>query len=131
MFLVARRRGGVKTSWARRDSAKLVKARLELDDEAEPMSEPAVDLLLQAVSLTRPQLERSKQLKERVEIYWAAIASATDLAASNVVRNEFLRLADESGLATDLRRDADLYNSDSARARRSLGLAPPQSFPVK
>jgi hypothetical protein len=76
------------------------------------MSDAAIDLLSQASSLTRPQLERSKPLKDCVETFWAAIASAIDLAASDVLRDEFFRLADESGLAADLRRDADLYNSD-------------------
>jgi len=73
---------------------------------------PACDLLTQAVALVRPQLERSKPLKERVEIYWAAIAAANSLAAVDIVREEFLRLARETHLADDLRRSADLYHSD-------------------
>ena len=71
-----------------------------------------VDLLTQAIELVRPQLERSRPLKERVEIYWAAIAAANSLAAADVLREEFLRLTRETDLADDLRRSADLCHSD-------------------
>jgi hypothetical protein len=71
-----------------------------------------VDLLTQAIELVRPQLERSRPLKERVEIYWAAIAAANSLAAADVLCDEFLRLAKDSGLAADLKQHADLYHSD-------------------
>ena len=70
------------------------------------MRRAPVDLLTQVIEFVRPQLERSKPLKARVEIYWSAIAAATDLAAVDVLRDEFLRLAKDSGLA------ADLYHSD-------------------
>jgi len=70
------------------------------------------DLLTQAIELVRPMLERSKPLKERVEIYWSAVAAANNLAAVDIVREEFLRLAIETGLAEDLRHSADLYKSD-------------------
>ena len=70
------------------------------------------DLLTQAIELVRPQLHRSKPLKERVEIYWAAVAAAVELAAADVLREEFLRLARETHLADDLRQTADLYHSD-------------------
>jgi hypothetical protein len=76
------------------------------------IAEHRVDLLTQAVELVRPQLERSKPLKERVEIYWSAVAAANNLAAVDIVRDEFLRLAIETGLAADLRQRTDLYNSD-------------------
>ena len=69
------------------------------------------DLLTQAIELVRPQLNRSKPLKERVEIYWAAIAAAAELAAVDVLREEFLRLAEQTGLAADLKQHADLYHS--------------------
>src|SRR5262245_1906376 len=72
---------------------------------------PSADLLTQALALVRPQLHRSKPLKERVEIYWSAIAAA-ELAAVDVVRDEFLRLAEQTGLAADLKQHADLYHSD-------------------
>src|ERR1700730_12046024 len=76
------------------------------------LAAPPADLLTQAIELARPQLERSKPLKERVEIYWSAVAAASNLAAVDIVRGEFLRLATETGLAADLRQHADLYNSD-------------------
>jgi hypothetical protein len=76
------------------------------------LAEPPVDLLTQAIELVRPQLERSRPLKERVEIYWSAVAAASSLAAADIVRDEFWRLATETGLAGDLRQRADLYNSD-------------------
>jgi hypothetical protein len=74
-------------------------------------AEPRVDLLTQAIEIVRPELERSKPLKERVEIYWSAVAAASNLAAADIVREEFWRLAIETGLANDLRQHADLYNS--------------------
>jgi hypothetical protein len=78
-----------------------------------PIEAPApVDLLTQAIELVRPQLHRSKPLKERVEIYWSAIAAANSLAAADVLREEFLRLAEQTGLAADLKQHADLYHSD-------------------
>jgi hypothetical protein len=71
-----------------------------------------VDLLTQAIELVRPQLRRSRPLKERVEIYWSAIAAAVELAAVDILREEFLRLARETHLADDLRQTADLDHSD-------------------
>jgi hypothetical protein len=76
------------------------------------LAAPPADLLTQAIELVRPQLERSRPLKERVEIYWSAVAAASSLAAVDIAREEFLRLATETGLAGDLRQHADLYNSD-------------------
>jgi hypothetical protein len=76
-----------------------------------PITAPPADLLTQAIALVRPQLQRSKPLKERVEIYWSAVAAA-ELAAVDIVREEFLRLAKDSGLAADLKQHADLYHSD-------------------
>jgi hypothetical protein len=75
---------------------------------------PACDLLTQAIEIMRPQLKRSKPLKERVEIFWSAVAAAADnnLAAVDVLREEFLRLAADTGLAADLRQSADFSHSD-------------------
>jgi hypothetical protein len=73
---------------------------------------PACDLLTQVIEMVRPQLRRSKPLKERVEIYWSAIAAANNLAAADVLRAEFLQLAADTGLAADLKQQADLYYSD-------------------
>jgi hypothetical protein len=76
------------------------------------LAAPPADYLTQAIELVRPQLERSKPIKERVETYWAAVAAANQLAAVDILREEFLRLAVDTGLAADLRKNADLYNSD-------------------
>ena len=73
---------------------------------------PACDLLTQAIEIVRPQLKRSKPLTERVATFWAAVAAACELAAVDVVREEFLQLAENSGLAADLRRHADFADSD-------------------
>jgi len=73
---------------------------------------PPCDLLTQAIELVRPQLERSRALKERVEIYWSAVTAAVELGAVDVVREAFWGLAEESGLAADLKQHADLYHSD-------------------
>jgi hypothetical protein len=77
-----------------------------------PIIAPACDLLSQAIEIVRPQLRRSKPLKERVAIFWSAIAAANDLAAADVLRAEFLQLAKDSGLAADLKQHADLAHSD-------------------
>ena len=78
----------------------------------EPQLAAPLDLLGQAIRIVRPQLERSKPVKERVEIYWSAIAAASDLAAADVVRDDSLDLATQTGLADDLRQHADLYHTD-------------------
>ena len=78
-----------------------------------PIEAPsACDLLAQAIEIVRPQLKRSKPLKERVEIFWAAIDAASDLATADVLRAEFLQLATDSGLAADLKQHADFAHSD-------------------
>jgi hypothetical protein len=73
---------------------------------------PPADLLSQALQLVRPQLDGSTPLKQRIEIYWSAVAAATDLATVDIVQDEFLHLATETGLADDLREHADFYNSN-------------------
>jgi hypothetical protein len=69
---------------------------------------PPVDLLTQAIELVRPHLERSKPLEERIKTYWAAIAAANNLAAVDVLREDFLQLAHDSGLAADIKQHTDL-----------------------
>jgi hypothetical protein len=70
---------------------------------AQIRTRPARDLLSQAIELVRPHLDRSKPLEERIRIYWAAIAAANSLAAADVLRQDFLQLATDSGLAADLK----------------------------
>jgi hypothetical protein len=74
----------------------------------------ACDLLTQAIEIVRPDLQRSKPLKERVAIFWSAVAAAADknLAAVDVLRQEFLQLAADTGLAADIKQHTDLYHSD-------------------
>jgi hypothetical protein len=66
-----------------------------------------VDLLAQAAEHARPHLDRSKPLGERLRALWAAVVAARDFGASDVVAQEFLQLARDTGLFTDLGRCAD------------------------
>jgi len=60
---------------------------------------PAVSLLAQAIEHVRPLLaDQTKSTKLRVRILWGAAKSARDLAACDVVTDEFLRLAVETNL---------------------------------
>jgi hypothetical protein len=69
---------------------------------------PPVDFLTQAIELVRPHLERSRPLEERIKTYWAAVAAANGLAAADVLREDFLQLAEQTGLAADLKQaDSD------------------------
>jgi hypothetical protein len=67
----------------------------------------AADLLSQAISYVKPHLDRSLPVGERLRAFWAAVVAARDLAASDVVEEEFLDLAQQAGLARDLGRHAD------------------------
>jgi hypothetical protein len=66
-----------------------------------------IDLLAQAAAYVRPLLDRSNPLGQRLRTLWAAVVGARDLGASDVVEEEFLRLARDSGLFTDLGQHAD------------------------
>jgi hypothetical protein len=70
----------------------------------------AGDLLTRAVNCVRPLLSPSNPLGERLRTFWAGVVAARDLGATDVVEEEFLRLARASGLYADLghRADADL-----------------------
>jgi hypothetical protein len=57
------------------------------------LAAPPADYLTQAIELVRPQLERSKALKERVEIYWSAVTAAVELGVVDVVCETFWGLA--------------------------------------
>ncbi len=67
----------------------------------------AIDLLTRAVDYVRPHLDRSNPIGERIQALWAAVVSARDYGASDVVEEEFLRLARDKGLYVDLGRHAD------------------------
>jgi len=67
----------------------------------------AVDLLAQAIEHVRRHLDRSRPVRERVRMWWAGVAAAHDLAAYDVVEDEFLQIARDSGLIADLGRHGD------------------------
>jgi hypothetical protein len=68
-----------------------------------PFAPPiAIDLLAQAIEYTRGELDRRGAVNERVRIFWAAVVAGRHLGATDVVREEFLQLATDTGLITDL-----------------------------
>ena len=71
------------------------------------LSPSRFDLLMQAVDCVRPLLDRSNPVGERLRTLWAAVVAARDLGAFDVVQDEFLELARETGLVADLGRRAD------------------------
>ena len=73
-----------------------------------PLPPPTgIDLVTQAVDYVRTRLDRSSPIGERLRTLWAAVVAARDLGASDVVEEEFFRLARETGLVDDLGRRAD------------------------
>jgi hypothetical protein len=78
-------------------------------DRAMLTPSPAVnaDFLSHAIRYVKPHLDRSLPVGERLRALWAAVIVARDLAATDVVEQEFLELAQQIGLATDLGRHAD------------------------
>jgi hypothetical protein len=63
---------------------------------------PAFDLLAQAIERIRPYLNSTLAVAERIRDFWAGIVAARDRAAADVIEAEFMRLAQETGLARDL-----------------------------
>jgi hypothetical protein len=63
---------------------------------------PAVDLLAQAIDIVRPYLDRNLPIRQRASDFWAACVAARDLGAADVVEQEFLNLAKQTGLIRDL-----------------------------
>jgi hypothetical protein len=70
-------------------------------------SRPADDPLTGAIAYVRPRLECANRISEKVRILWAAVLAARDLGASDVIEDEFMRLALDVGLGRDLGRHAD------------------------
>jgi hypothetical protein len=72
----------------------------------------AVDLLTLATDYVRPLLDRSSPIAERLHALWAGVVAARDVGANDVVEAEFLELARDVGLFTDLgsHADADLQH---------------------
>jgi hypothetical protein len=71
------------------------------------LSPPAIALIDRAIGYVRPHLDRSISVSNRIRNLWAAVVAARDLGASDVIEDEFMRLAGETGLARDLGRHAD------------------------
>jgi hypothetical protein len=69
-----------------------------------------VDPLTQAVERVRRDLDRSVLIKQRARKFWAGVVCSRHLAASDVVSSDFQRLADESGLTTDLVKFGGSFN---------------------
>jgi hypothetical protein len=65
------------------------------------------DFLSRAINFVEPHLDRSLPVSERLRTFWAAVVAARDLAASDVVEQEFADLAEQTGLARDLGNHAD------------------------
>jgi hypothetical protein len=65
------------------------------------------DLLEQAIDFVRPRLDCSLPISDRLETLWAASVAARDLGSADVIENEMIRLAYETGLAGDLGRHAE------------------------
>jgi hypothetical protein len=63
---------------------------------------PAVDLLAQAVEQIRPHLKRSLPIGQRARNFWAAAVAARDLGAADVVEEELMQLAGDTGLTAEL-----------------------------
>jgi hypothetical protein len=65
------------------------------------------DLLAQAIETVGPHLDAAFSIHHRIRRLWAGIVAARELAAADVIEAEFMRLAEETGLARDLGRHAD------------------------
>jgi hypothetical protein len=71
-----------------------------------PQSAPTA-LLTQAVDCVRSHLDRTNPIGERLRALWAAVVAARNLGASDVLQQEFLKLARDAGLFADLGGYAD------------------------
>ena len=71
------------------------------------MASQVGDPLTRAVAHVRPRLENANNVCESVRILWAAVVAARDLGASDVIEDDFKRLALDVGLGRDLGRHAD------------------------
>jgi hypothetical protein len=68
---------------------------------------PATDLLGQAIETVRPHLDATFSIHHRIRRLWAGVVAARELAAADVIEAEFMREAQETGLARDLGRHAE------------------------
>jgi hypothetical protein len=72
-------------------------------DSIQPVS-TSTDLLTQVINQLRPHLARCIPAPERIKTFWAVALESQDLAASDVVVDDFLPVAAETGLIADLGR---------------------------
>jgi hypothetical protein len=72
-------------------------------DSVQPDS-TSTDLLTQVINQLRPHLARSIPLPERLRTFWAVALESRNLGASDVVIDDFMRVAAETGLTADLGR---------------------------
>jgi hypothetical protein len=63
-----------------------------------------IALLTQVIDRLRPLLARDIPVRERIVVIWAVIVESRDLAASDVVADDFRCIAAETRLITDLGR---------------------------
>jgi hypothetical protein len=63
---------------------------------------PTTDMLAEAIGYVRSHLVRG-EIGARLRCIWAGAKAASDLGAADVIEQEFLTLAKESGIAADLR----------------------------
>lgn len=68
---------------------------------------PSTDLLARAVEDVRPHLNSTFPIGQRIRNFWAGVVVSRELAAADLVEAEFMRLAQETGLAPNLGRHAD------------------------
>jgi hypothetical protein len=62
---------------------------------------PTTDMLAQAISYMRPHVACG-EIGAQLRCLWAGVRAASDMAAADVIEEEFLALANESGIAVDL-----------------------------
>jgi hypothetical protein len=73
-----------------------------------PFPPPAgLDFLEQAIDCVRQYLDRAFPVGVRLRNLWAAVVAARELASSDVIEAEFIRLAYDAGLTQDLGRHSD------------------------
>ncbi len=78
---------------------------MTIDIDMEP--NVAVDMLAAAVAKVRPHLDSGLPVKHRIHAFWAGAKAARRFAAANVIREEFTKLANETGLTRDLGRNGE------------------------
>jgi hypothetical protein len=86
---------------------QIANARRAQDAKVVAPLAPAIDLIDRAAEYVKPYLDCSIPVSNRVRNLWAAVFAARDLGASDVIEDEFMRLARDTGLARDLGSHAD------------------------